>query len=385
MQTLMNKKHPVMEIELDGNTIKATGRVLNQTMMPIQLQRGFTLETLNQWFTGRLIPEKREGLKEARSRFPGIEKDKFFFSLSDQYWVRHSTRDSWEKQNFFTNAYSEGVGKAFFTPWNVTKEEIIQPSPDRTTNGMLKKRWVRGKDGTSYLVKAASEIYHQEPLSEVLASIMLKKLDIIKFVPYELVIDGLSFCSKCPNFITESTEFVPAAAIYKMEPAPEKTSTYDHLIKMCAKAGIPGAKEYLDNMITADHILCNFDRHLGNFGFIRSADNGAILGFAPLFDLGSSYWGTSDKIERKPSRLFADIETEVVKKMAKRGKLAQARTTAGMTELVKKYPYISAAKKEGIIGMMKDVDLEMEKISGSVLNEKEIKSMNDLQMEIEYT
>ena len=83
--TLMNKNHPILEIDLDGGQILSTGKILNETMLPIQLQDGFTLETINKWFMGRRIPDKRDGLKEARMLFRGFEKETYYFSLSVSY------------------------------------------------------------------------------------------------------------------------------------------------------------------------------------------------------------------------------------------------------------------------------------------------------------
>jgi hypothetical protein len=37
-------------------------------------------------------------------------------------------------------------------------------------------------------------------------------------------------------------------------------------------------------MLVFDSIVGNYDRHLGNFGFLRDSNSGAVLGNAPLFD-----------------------------------------------------------------------------------------------------
>lgn len=43
-------------------------------------------------------------------------------------------------------------------------------------------------------------------------------------------------------------------------------------------------------MIAFDYLICNQDRHLGNFGFLRNVDSGLFIGPAPLFDNGNSLW-----------------------------------------------------------------------------------------------
>ena len=364
MLQLMNKHKPILEVEEEGGKLLQMGQVLNKDFLPMQLQENLTLQSLNDWFSRRQIPEKREGLKEARMSFHGFETDRHFFSLSDQYWLKRTQKDSWEKLNFFTNRYSPEVGKIFFEPWNVRVDQIEAASPDRTTNGVLMKRWVQEKDLSSYLIKAGSVIYHQEPLSEVLASIMLAKMNFIDYVPYELVIDGMRFCSKCKNFVDADTEFVPASAIYLREPRKENETVYEHLIAMCQAYRIKDAKEMIDKMIVADHILCNSDRHLNNFGFIRSASSGKILRFAPLFDCGSSYWGTKNEVEKKKSNLFPEMEEELLAQAGKNGLLNGVRSTPAMKRLIQSYPDVAKKKKEALITEIQEIDLELEQRTG---------------------
>lgn len=356
---LMNKNTPILEVAVEGNSIVGTGSVLNEKMLPIQLQDGFTLKDVQAWFSKRQIPEKREGLKEARILFRGFEKNSGFFSLTDQYWVKHNKNDTWNKGNFFHNHYTSSVGAAFFEPWAVDKKEIMEPSPDRTTNGVLRKCWQQGEDGISYLLKAGSIKFRQEPLSEVLASYTLKSLGLLPFVEYELVIHGLRFCAKSRNFVTDSTEFVPAAAIYNKAEKPENKSIYSHLLHMCQQYNIFNAKDYIDKMIVCDYVLCNSDRHLGNFGFIRSAENGMILSFAPLFDNGSAYWGNSEDVNSVKSRLFSDVEADILKKAKEKGQLRNARSTQAMKELINSYPEIDEKKKKDIIQSVEKIDLEI--------------------------
>ena len=380
---LMNKLTPILDIEIEAGTIMNIGEVLDENMMPLQLKNDRSLEAVNKWFTSRRLPDKREGLEEARKLFRGFEQDRHFFSLSDQYWVKTSKNDKWEELNYFTNPYSLEVGRIFFEPWNVDKAKILKPSPDRTTNGVLRKRWVLDEKNKSHLIKTGSIKYHQEPLSEVLASIMLKKLNILEFVEYSLIVDGMRFCSKCPNFITENTEFVPASAVYNMEKRPESVSVYEHLLRMCKNLNIIGAKEYIDKMIVADHIICNNDRHLGNFGFLRSANDGKLMGFAPLFDFGSAYWGTSEKVELKKSRLFPNEEKTIFKNAGKRGMLKGARSNKTMTNLIKMYPDIADKKKKAIIRMINEVDIEIDKADYTLSKEKEEREIKKRKEEME--
>ena len=183
-------------------------------------------------------------------------------------------------------------------------------SPDLTTNGVLKKRWIK-KDGETYLIKGGCERYHQSPIYEVLASMTMEQLGIVPFVRYELCIEGLSICSICRNFITEDKEYVPVSHIYNKvkRQAPEE-SVYEHLMTMCRKYNVPGARKYIDRMIAIDHYICNPDRHLNNFGLIRDVETGRIDGFAPIFDCGSAYFKKED------SKMFLEKEDDCINKIS---------------------------------------------------------------------
>ena len=286
---MLNKHQLLLVLDMEKGTVQKIVQVIDTDHLPVFLQDNLTVGTINEWLAKRRIPDTREGLSAMRSDFPGFEQYRCMFSLSDQYWFRYRKEETWEGLNYFTNPYSEDLGRAFFTPWEFERGHIFPSSPDLMTNGALRKRWTREEDGTSFLIKAGSRKLRQEPITEVLASLMLKKLDIIPFVEYELVVEGLRLCSKCRNFVDKDTEFVPASHIYYKEPRKKTDSVYTHLMKMCSCYGVKDAKEYIDAMIAADHILGNDDRHLGNFGFIRDVETAGITGFAPLFDSGSSY------------------------------------------------------------------------------------------------
>ena len=165
-------------------------------------------------------------------------------------------------------------------------------SPDRTTNGILRKHGVQpytGSDTRSILIKAGRPGGKQNTISEVLASMALESLHLVPFVRYSLTIDGLSFCSSCANFITADTEFVPASHLYGYFRRQPEDSVLEHLVHTCQKLGMRNADKAMDAMLTADAVIGNRDRHLGNFGFIRQAETGVLIGMAPLFDFGFAF------------------------------------------------------------------------------------------------
>ena len=289
-----NKIYPIFSCELEEDgVISRIFDVVDEVHLPIMLQDGgLNLQNVNKWLIQRRIPEKREGLEEARKRFKTFENYHNMLSLSDQYWFQFSKKEKWNKLNFFDNKYQNETGKIFLEPWDVNEDLVSKPNPDLSTNGVLRKRWVQQERKVSYLIKAGSERFNQNPISEILTTMFLEKLNIIPFVRYELVVDGLKMCSKCANFIDKDSEFVPVSQVYYNKPRDkQKETVYDHIVNQSVSFGLDRdyVTDYLDSMIAADLIINNNDRHLNNFGYIRDVNTGKLLRFAPLFDSGTAF------------------------------------------------------------------------------------------------
>lgn len=348
---MYNKNTPLMRVRIKKKRVSGIIELINPGLLPIILQNGDRppdITKVNDWIRKRMIPEERIGLKAVRETFKNFRTGgSDMASLSDQYWFQYNEGQRWEEINFFTNAYDENTGRAFFTPWEMEKDQKFGRSPDYSTNGLLKKTWKRQEDGTSRLIKAGSRELHQEPVTEVLASEMLRKLDIVPYVKYSLVIEGMTLCSSCRNFVDENTEFVPASHIFRAKEKDKNVSNYHHLLNMCDVFGVQGAKEFIDNMITADRILGNDDRHLGNFGFLRDANTGNILGFAPIFDSGSAYGGKANR--QGIQRLFEEKQVKAsIRAAAKRIDYKKMCDHEDMFELIRMYPNIDREQKEYI-------------------------------------
>lgn len=367
---MYNKNKPLLVLDVERAKVDKIKKVINETHLPIILQDNLSITSLNKWIEKRIIPDKRDGIEEVRRYYPSFDNYKNMFSLSDQYWFKYDKYETWDKLNFFTNNYSPVIGEIFFTPWDYDERDLTDHSPDLTTNGVLKKVWKK-ESGESYLYKAGSDIYHQEPLSEVLASITLERLNFIPFVKYELAVNGLLLCSKCKNFVNENNEFVPASYIYSKKPRPKEKSIYEHLIDMCELYGIEGAEDYLKKMIAADRIIGNDDRHLGNFGFLRDVDNAKITGFAPLFDSGSAYWGKAS--EFKKARLFNEIEEEALIEVMELMDMGAMLNHEEMFALINLYPKIGSKKREEIKKRIIDSELELESLNQKLIEQNQEK------------
>ena len=210
-------------------------------------------------------------------------------SISDQYWIKPKGSDiSWNDVNFFTNDFSSDLGTLFFSKNQSSRQNINPFSPDASSNGWLKKKWVIIND-KRYLAKAGSGTLHQEPYNEVAISKILDLLKI-KHIEYKTIMENNRPLCLCENFINPNTEFVPANLIYNVLPQKNNESNLTHFFKCAEYLQIPGTKDYINNFLTIDYLTENTDRHYGNFGFIRNINTLKFISPAPIFDNGTSLW-----------------------------------------------------------------------------------------------
>lgn len=294
--TFMHKRIPVAEIEIDDATgfIQKIGKIYAPEHLPIGItvRKGVADRTaFNDWWTDRSIPASRSGIREALETLK-VSSTKMLLtrcyglSLSDQYWIR--PEDSglrWEEINFFENDFSDDIGDILFGE-NKKKDILNFSSPDSTSDGNLKKRW-KIIDGKRCLIKGGSNPFRQQPFNEVIASEIMRRLDI-PHVPYTVIWNKNAPYSVCEDFVNKDTELVPAWRILKFKKRDNNTSWYRHFVNCCEALGIKDVIPFLDRMIITDYIIANEDRHLNNFGAIRNAETLEWLGMAPIYDSGSS-------------------------------------------------------------------------------------------------
>lgn len=348
--TLCMMTKPVLTFDIENDVPKKIVKIDDERLLPVALKNNCTPEALANWLNMRSIPDGREGYDEIKSSYGDIIKNSKlnYLSLTDPYWVKRRLED-WRKINLYDNSYNTFIGDATFTPWDVDIRSK-GASADATTGGMLKKMWRRDQgERVDYLIKAGSAAFKSEPLHEVLVSAMLEKMkDFIPFVRYDLCVEGLVMCCKCPNFIHKGEALVPASDFYFKEKRAENESVFDHLVKMCKKEKIPGAKEFIEKMIVIDELTGNIDRNLGNIGFIYDAEKGVFKGPAPLYDNGDSYKDTKVFKDRTPSKLFGDVERGICDRYTKNIDLSFMEGKI-YKKLIYNYPGISEAKRSNLI------------------------------------
>ena len=294
--TLMHRRVEVAELELDETTgyILKIANVMEPEHLPVgvSFRKGIAdRAALNAWWEDRSIPASRSGIRGALEQLE-LPNTKallvrcFGLSLSDQYWIRpQSSKLDWDHINFFDNDFSEDIGDVLFG--QMKKQDGFDfSSPDNTSDGCLRKRW-KILNGKRCLIKGGSNLERQQPFNEVIASDLMDCLSI-PHVSYTLIWDKGEPYSVCEDFVTSETELVSAWRIMQTQKKSNSTSVYRHFLDCCDALGAPDSVPALDRMLVLDYLIANEDRHLNNFGLIRNAETLKWLGFAPIFDSGSS-------------------------------------------------------------------------------------------------
>ena len=138
------------------------------------------------------------------------------------------------------HAFSDDVGNILFGKGS-SNDNMSLMSPDNTSDGWLKKKW-KIMDGKRCLIKGGSGATQQEPHNEVLASSIMKRLDI-PHVEYSLLIEDDYPYSVCEDFITPDTDLISAWHLMQTVKKPNHVSVYQHYLDCCKAFGIPGIKE----------------------------------------------------------------------------------------------------------------------------------------------
>lgn len=295
--SLMHKNVLVADLDLDNETghILKIIKIFNVQHFPVGIvdKNGIADRVaLNDWWVDRSIPASRSGVKKALEVLnisnPKILLTKCFgLSLSDQYWIKPQIEDiSWENVNFFDNEFSEDIGDVLWGK-RLNKDDVNYHSPDNTSDGCLKKRW-KIVNGKRCLLKSGSTPFMQQPFNEVIASIIMDRLNI-PHVSYSVIFDenGQPY-SICEDFITGNTELVSAWRVMQANKKRSDVSVYQHYINCCELYGVKNIVHAIDQMIVVDYIIANEDRHQNNFGLVRDANTLEWLYPAPIYDSGSS-------------------------------------------------------------------------------------------------
>lgn len=267
-------------------------------------------EGIYRWICHRIIPHNRAYSQTLLSkcglsmnRPVKIIAESKGLSLNDSYWVVEEGFDgTFDKYNLYDNRFSQILALIAFTGNGNSFRNSLASSPEFTTNGMLPKCW-RKNGGSIALYKGGTTGAYNagnEPYSEFYAA-QIAKIICTTAVDYKLSKWKGELCSVCELFTSKEYSFIPVGRIVTKGGFEAVREYYKSLGDEYVKA--------LNEMIVFDAIICNTDRHFGNFGFLIDNVANEIVAPAPVFDHGNALFnfaGKSNLINDEALTAYAD-------------------------------------------------------------------------------
>ena len=267
----------------------------NRGLLPMDLGDP-TEDHISKWLQRRTIPKNRAFVRTflakcglSANRPMSIISVSKGLSLNDSYWVvGEDFEGSFDQYNLYDNRFSQILAYIAFTGYGSSIRSSLMSSPEFTTNGMLPKCWRRisgkivlYKGGTSGASNAGNE-----PYSEFYASQVAQAMGI-NAISYGLSKWKGILCSTCELFTSMETAYIPVGRVVT-KGGMKAVQEYYHSLG-------PDFEKAFRDMLVFDAVICNTDRHFGNFGLLINSKTNQVSEPAPLFDHGNSLFNYAGK------------------------------------------------------------------------------------------
>lgn len=256
-------------------------------LLPLDLEPSNT--GLLKWLKRRVIPRNRAFVQSFLAKLglnvndtQGIINICKGLSLNDCYWVvDEAFQGTFAQYNLYENRFNRVLSLLAYTGNGDSVQSDFAFTPELTTGGMLAKCWRRVR-GKIVLYKAGSTgaaNTGNEPYSEFYACQIARAMGL-DVVEYGLHQWKGRLCSTCELFTNKTHAYIPADRLVR-------EGGWGAVIQYYKALG-DRYYETLIDMLIFDAVICNEDRHFGNFGFIIESTNNTVIGTAPIFDNGLS-------------------------------------------------------------------------------------------------
>ena len=282
---------PLLRFEAIDSTYAAE---LNITWINEEKRHLFPLDleldgdSLFKWLKHRTIPKNRAFVHNFLSKC-GLNLNRPLsiiqvskgLSLNDCYWVvEEGFEGTFAKYNLYDNRFSKILALIAFTGYGSSIRTSLASCPEFTTNGMLPKCWRRDSGKILLFKGGTSGAYNtgNEPFSEFYAAQIARVMGI-NAIDYKLSKWEGHLCSTCELFTSKKYSYIPVGRVVN--------GGMNAVAAYYRSKGEDFVKA-LHDMLVFDAVICNTDRHFGNFGFLVDNETNEIVAPAPLFDHGNS-------------------------------------------------------------------------------------------------
>ena len=310
---LQNKDIPLLKFDLMREKIQVGGleaydyslqiKYMNQekqALLPYSLRQDSSPENLLQWIGKRKAPKNRQFVDKLMQTIGDDENPLAYvdishaLSLNDSLWITNAAYPiAWQDFNLYHHPFNEVLAYVAFTGYSEKISGVVT-SPEYTSSGALKKCWSNRLDGI-YLIKGDDFIKYTDGRSQATMEYYAAQVaEVMGFenIPYDLEMfhhrnGEKEIVCKCKLFTSEDVGYTAAYDFFRAKGLAMKRANLANIAVQDRMAEIYGREKYGDLMIY-DALICNKDRHLGNFGYLTDNNTGAYLRPAPIFDNGFS-------------------------------------------------------------------------------------------------
>ena len=310
---LQSKDIPLLKFDLMREKIQVGGleaydyslqiKYMNQekqALLPYSLRQDSSPENLLQWIGKRKAPKNRQFVDKLMQTIGDDENPLAYvdishaLSLNDSLWITNAAYPiAWQDFNLYHHPFNEVLAYVAFTGYSEKISGVVT-SPEYTSSGALKKCWSNRLDGI-YLIKGDDFIKYTDGRSQATMEYYAAQVaEVMGFenIPYDLEMfhhrnGEKEIVCKCKLFTSEDVGYTAAYDFFRAKGLAMKRANLANIAVQDRMAEIYGREKYGDLMIY-DALICNKDRHLGNFGYLTDNNTGAYLRPAPIFDNGFS-------------------------------------------------------------------------------------------------
>jgi len=281
--TLYNNDVAVAWFELNYGTIVSFKAMLPD-LLPMQL-RNASADTFTLWLQNRSIDLNTFQHRQLASELLGT-RDKtaiaiitHMFSVTDTFTC--FAEGEFQTREKLCNPESQNDISSFILVSSDTSlDRAVRVTPNASTDGSFTKTW-RFENGQWWLYKLQSE---EATCSEVEISKALRACGW-DAAEYQYV-EGYKMRVKSLNFVNSGEFFEPYDSFrYSFVNRSDDEQVIYHNLASLGNA----FEEAWTRILLADALFMNTDRHMRNFGVIRSAETGKVLRVAPNFDNNQAY------------------------------------------------------------------------------------------------
>lgn len=299
---LMNKHKKIAKLQVSSNNIEIIKQYIE---MPKYLK------SVEQWIYDRLSIVNRENTLRL-ARLAGIGDIESFInitkaiSVTDTFWVNSEENPvNWDEINPYKNKISNVIANIIINGFNSgdIREDISSPSPQYRLDGSAEKCVKKVKDKI-YLYKTCGEKWCElaglRPYSEYFACQVMNKIGVSRYIKYDIKenrTEGgfIKPYSVCKVFTNESNGLVQIS-----------DTRFKGITEFIGRVSNK-EQELLKEMVLADSIILNCDRHTGNYGFLVNNDTLKIKTVAPIYDNDCSLGSTTPLGDRSFEEAYQEI------------------------------------------------------------------------------